>query len=523
MRPLAPKNPILRLFALNAVLISALTVGSAFAVNTAVSRVGSTVTEVDHWVEQAAVVDRIDRNIQAAISPRLDLVFQDPQGQRQQTIDLMTSVYRASSSLLITERGHSDMSDSMIRHLESIKLNSKLAIPQMDSVLIASSSVSGLKLSGGANGLSKTMSELIKSSAALKSDLYQLQIDSATTRDARAKQMKFVAYGLAFSGFFVAVFMALFGRRLLQNEQVMANQRKATFALIEESAAELRVANKRLAQSNRDLMGFAFVASHDLQEPLRKIVAFGDRLEKRAASGMDQQSLDYLGRMRGAASRMQRLIEDLLAYSRTATKTGDMATTALNPVLRDVVSDLVIAIETSGAQIDLGQLPELAADPTQMRQLFQNLIANAIKFRQTALTPRITIAAKRLASTDPVAARLALSHPHSGGWWQISVSDNGIGFDQQYADKVFMVFQRLNGRDQYEGSGLGLAVSRRIVERHQGDISVTSTEGVGTTFTIVLPVKQPSIEAPNSLLEQTSGDDFGVPENQPRELSGASR
>jgi signal transduction histidine kinase len=504
MRLKASNNPIVRLFALNAVLIAALTLCAAGTVLTAVHRVGSTAAEVDHWVEHAAVIDRIDRNIQAAISPQLDLVFKDPEGQRQRTMDLLTSVYRASSSLLISEEGHADMSASMVRHLQNIKLNSKIAIPQMGSVLIASSNPSNVTLSGGQSTLVESVSEMVKSSAALKSDLYQQQLDAAVIRDARAREMKFVALALTIAGFVVAVFLAMFGRRLRQNEQVVANQRREDLALIEESAAELRSANKRLAQSNRDLMGFAFVASHDLQEPLRKIVAFGDRLEKRAGAGMDQQSVDYLSRMRGAASRMQRLIEDLLSYSRTATKTGDMAVIQLNPVLLDVVSDLEIAIENSNAQIDLGQLPELSADPTQMRQLFQNLIANAIKFRQAELTPRITIAARRLEPTNPLAERLTLNHPHSGGWWQISVSDNGIGFDQQYADKVFMVFQRLNGRDEYEGSGLGLAVSRRIVERHQGDISVSSTLGVGTTFTIVLPVKQPTVEVQSPLLNRAS-------------------
>ncbi|MEM7288454.1 MAG: ATP-binding protein [Actinomycetota bacterium] len=233
---------------------------------------------------------------------------------------------------------------------------------------------------------------------------------------------------------------------------------------------ELEAAQKRLLESNRDLQDFAYVASHDLQEPLRKIMAFGDRLAHKYEDELDEQAKDYLGRMQNAAGRMQVLIDDLLMFSRVSTRGGESEPTDLGEVVRGVLGDLEIAIAESGARIELGELPVLPADPSQMRQLFQNLIGNALKFRRAEVAPVVRVSASS-----------------QGPSWRIVVMDNGIGFDQQYAEKIFTVFQRLHGRSEYDGSGIGLSVCRRIVERHEGTIAASSVDGEGAVFTITLP------------------------------------
>ncbi len=233
---------------------------------------------------------------------------------------------------------------------------------------------------------------------------------------------------------------------------------------------QLEETNRRLTESNRDLQDFAYVASHDLQEPLRKIIAFSDRLTKMYGDDLDETALDYLQRVQGASARMQRLIEDLLAFSRVAARPDERQATDLGEVVETVISDLDVAIEESGAQIHIGQLPTVAAEQTQMRQLFQNLIGNALKFRKPDVAPVISVQATR-----------------RGTAWRIVVTDNGIGFHPKYEDKIFTVFQRLHSRDEYEGSGIGLSVCRRIVERHDGAMSASGSPGEGATFTVTLP------------------------------------
>ncbi len=235
----------------------------------------------------------------------------------------------------------------------------------------------------------------------------------------------------------------------------------------------LKTAATRLANSNRELQDFAFVASHDLQEPLRKIQAFSDRLKSRCGPAFDATGSDYMERMLGAAGRMRRLIDDLLMFSRVTSKAKPFEPVDLAQVAREVVSDLEIRLEQVGARVDLGPLPTLDADATQMRQLLQNLIGNALKFRRPEAPPVVTVTGEQ-----------------RDGQLRLSVADNGIGFEEKYADRIFQVFQRLHGRGEYEGSGIGLAVCRKIAERHGGVITVRSTPGVGSTFTINLPMRQ---------------------------------
>lgn len=233
---------------------------------------------------------------------------------------------------------------------------------------------------------------------------------------------------------------------------------------------QLETLNQRLEESNRDLHDFAHVASHDLHEPLRKITGFIDRLLKDHDGQFDGQAAAHLGRVRSATRRMQQLIDDLLAYARVDTEVAAFEVTDLDAVLADVLADLEVAVLEANAQVTADPLPAVPADPSQMRQLFQNLVGNSIKFRSADVAPVVAIRVGR-----------------HGAVWRIAVTDNGIGFDQADASRIFGPFERLHGRNRYEGSGVGLAVCRRIVERHHGTIEATSSPGAGTTVVVTLP------------------------------------
>jgi two-component system sensor kinase FixL len=226
-----------------------------------------------------------------------------------------------------------------------------------------------------------------------------------------------------------------------------------------------------LERSNRELQEFANIASHDLQEPLRKVTSFGERLAARAESALDEENRDYLQRMLRSAERMQGLIDSLLALSRVTTRGQPFTPTDLGAVASEVVEDLEVRIGDSNGRVEIGTLPTVDADPLQMRELFQNLIANGLKFHKSGSTPVIELD----------------SRPAPDGSWEIAVSDNGIGFDEKYLDRIFRPFQRLHARSEYEGSGIGLAVCRKIVQRHGGDITARSAPGKGSTFLVRLP------------------------------------
>jgi PAS domain S-box-containing protein len=238
-----------------------------------------------------------------------------------------------------------------------------------------------------------------------------------------------------------------------------------------------------LARSNAELEQFAFVASHDLQEPLRKIQAFGDRLKVKCESFESTEIRDYLDRMQNAAARMRTLINDLLAFSRVIRSSEPFVAVDLAVVTKEVLGDLEVRIEKSGAKVEVAALPSIDADAMQMRQLMLNLISNALKFQPPGGVPVVKISSRTLAAVS--GEKLC----------EISVQDNGIGFDERYLDKIFAVFQRLHGRSEYEGTGVGLAVCRRIVDRHHGNILAKSQPSKGATFIITLPVTQPKPEA----------------------------
>ncbi|GAB4010320.1 hypothetical protein GCM10028808_20780 [Spirosoma migulaei] len=248
---------------------------------------------------------------------------------------------------------------------------------------------------------------------------------------------------------------------------------------------QLMASNHDLRRSNENLEKFAYIASHDLQEPLRKIQSFGDLLKNQYTDQLGE-GLDHLERMQSAASRMSLLIKDLLTFSRISTRQEATMSVPLNQVVAGVLDDLEVAAKQTGAHIQVDTLPTVSGDESQLRQLFQNLLSNALKFQKPGITPSIQIQAEQVvASALPPAvkpARLAVAYH------QIKVSDNGIGFDEKYIDRIFQVFQRLHSRNEYAGTGIGLAICEKVVANHGGAITAVSQPGQGATFTIYLPV-----------------------------------
>lgn len=239
----------------------------------------------------------------------------------------------------------------------------------------------------------------------------------------------------------------------------------------------------RLRESNAALENFAYIASHDLQEPLRKVQAFGTRLQDKYIHTLGEEGVDYLNRMMSATSRMQQLIRDLLSYSRVTSQAKPFAEVDLNLALQEVQTDLETKIEQTHATIVVEKLPKLEADPVQIHQLFQNLLSNAMKYQHPERTPQIKIYTIPTATSDTTESGTINSY-------QICVEDNGIGFEEKYAERIFNLFERLHGRSEYEGTGIGLAICRKIVERHNGTISATSEPGVGSKFFVTLPAHQ---------------------------------
>lgn len=253
-------------------------------------------------------------------------------------------------------------------------------------------------------------------------------------------------------------------------------------AQVAQRTEALHQLNLELQRSNNELQEFAYVASHDLQEPLRKIQAFGNLLEEEYGEAVGEGQM-YIERMRNAAARMRVLIDDLLAFSRVTTKAQPFLQVDLNKVAQQVVDDLSPRLESTHGTIELGTLPTLYADSQQMYQMLQNLIGNAVKFHKPDLPPLVKVSSEVLpASTGSDVEGLERKQRYL-----IRIEDNGIGFDEKYADRIFTVFQRLHGKDKYEGTGIGLAVVRKIVERHGGTIVVSSSPGQGATFLVTLP------------------------------------
>ncbi|MBD2458221.1 PAS domain-containing protein [Nostoc sp. FACHB-87] len=242
---------------------------------------------------------------------------------------------------------------------------------------------------------------------------------------------------------------------------------------------------QELSRSNEALQEFAFIASHDLQEPLRKIKTFSERLLITCGDSLPEAASDYLERMQNAVLRMQTLIEGLLTLSRVTTRAQPFVSVSLAEITQEVLSDLEVLIQQTGATVEVEDLPTIKADPLQMRQLMQNLIGNALKFHPPQMTPIVKIYSQHLNNQS---AQLAVGLE----FCQIIIEDNGIGFEQKYSDRIFQIFQRLHGRREYEGTGIGLTICRKIAERHFGTITAQSTPGKGTKLIVNLPINSPT-------------------------------
>ncbi|MET0602989.1 MAG: ATP-binding protein [Baekduia sp.] len=283
----------------------------------------------------------------------------------------------------------------------------------------------------------------------------------------------YLALGLTALGF-----LALLRRVMAANDKLIDSN-----AHLQSTNALLRHAAE-LSRSNAELEQFASIASHDLQEPLRKVQTFAAQLNATESDRLSEQGQDFLRRMSDAAGRMRALIDDLLMFSRVSTKARPFTAVDLSESAGYVLTDLEVAIEESGAQVTIDPLPTIEAEPMQMRQLLQNLLGNALKFRRDGVTPEIAV---RATVADGIA--------------ELTITDNGLGFDAQFATRIFRAFERLHGTSAYPGTGIGLALCRKIVERHHGTITADGHENEGATFTVRLPLRQPDVaDAPPSSL-----------------------
>lgn len=254
---------------------------------------------------------------------------------------------------------------------------------------------------------------------------------------------------------------------------------------VAERTRELLLKNEELELRNHELQQFAWVVSHDLKEPIRKIEIFVRLIKERFLSD-DAVAVDYIDRTISASERMTRLISDLLEFSRLSSNVVPESTD-LNQIITEVLADLDYLAEQKQANVNTQKLPVIEGVPSQLRQIFQNLIGNALKFSKHGIAPEINIECERISERS-----FESTIDSNGKFWRITVTDNGIGFDEIYLDKIFVIFQRLNDRESYEGTGIGLAIAKKIIEKHNGLISAKSQMGIGSSFIIILPVENNS-------------------------------
>jgi hypothetical protein len=244
---------------------------------------------------------------------------------------------------------------------------------------------------------------------------------------------------------------------------------------------------RELNRSNRDLEEFAYIASHDLQEPLRKISMFTERLKAKYENALDKEGELFIDRILASAGNMRTLIDNLLDFSRANRRSNTFDRVDLKAALDGVISELELKIEETKAAITFtGTFPVVEAVTSEMNQLFNNILSNAIKFRKSEGNPRIDVRAGKLTKAE----RQMLGLPGNNNFYRIEIEDNGIGFEPEYSEKIFQIFQRLNGKSEYPGSGIGLAICKKIVEKHNGLIFAKSQPEQGAIFTVILPEKQ---------------------------------
>lgn len=264
---------------------------------------------------------------------------------------------------------------------------------------------------------------------------------------------------------------------------------------VKERTRELLQANRELEISNSELQQYASLASHDLQEPLRKIITFSHIIDERYLVNL-QEAKKHMHKVIDSAERMRNLINDLLNYSKLST-TVQFSETELNIILKEAISDLELAIQEKHAIIEVDDLPTLEIIPGQMRQVFQNILSNALKFSKKDQPPRIRIWGEWLNDLNT-----SSSQNNAGNYYRLFIEDNGIGFNEMYLDKIFTIFQRLHGKQEYEGTGIGLAIVKKIIEKHDGLLQAKSKEGEGTTFIITLPAKRKTATPESGLTEK---------------------
>lgn len=274
-----------------------------------------------------------------------------------------------------------------------------------------------------------------------------------------------------------------------KNLQVEVQERKMSEEKIKELNRQLLENIARLESANKDLDRFAFMASHDLQEPLRKIRIFSDLLFVKYRDILDEDGKMNIARIQGAAERMQALIKDILTFSKISIEKGSFVKTSLNAVIEEVLTELESQVQEKNAKVIVDKLPTLHVNPGLIRPLFYNLISNALKYCQKNISPVVNIHSEMPAIPD------ANGKPVEHRFCRIYVQDNGIGFDQKYSEEIFGMFKRLHLNSEYEGTGIGLALCKKIVEEHNGYISAKSKVNEGSTFIISLPVKQANASA----------------------------
>lgn len=262
-------------------------------------------------------------------------------------------------------------------------------------------------------------------------------------------------------------------------------ERKATEEKIRSLNTQLVENNNHLKMINEELDQFAYVASHDLQEPLRKIMVFSDKIMGKKNS--DEETEKYFKKIISSSQRMQSLINDLLSFSRHSMSSSDFKKTNLSALVKDALVELEIEMEKSNAVVSYANLPDIWAVPSLMQQLFYNLIGNAIKFRRKNTSPVVDIRAEKMSKDE---LNKFIKNANGTEYYKVTVSDNGIGFDEKYADEIFMVFKRLHSYHEFEGTGVGLSICKKIIEKHKGFITASSVVDRGSTFTIGVPAKQ---------------------------------